>query len=132
MQTAISEFEFEETHEVYQQALYNHGGWAQTAKEFWWQLLYEVTFHCKSSGKLINQSIKQHEDGKKIKERGKECIYFFKETKISISIKTMDSNQTSTGKVWMVVGRKTRASEGKVASVEFKDSLPYRGEFLQD
>lgn len=44
----------------------------------------------------------------------------------------MDSNQTSTGKVWMVVGRKTRASEGKVASVEFKDSLPYRGEFLQD
>jgi hypothetical protein len=64
---------------------------------------------------------------RKMKERGKEssilyyfCLFVcFLESKNSISMKTMDSNQTSTGKVWMFVFRKMRGREGTADSLEF-------------
>lgn len=54
-----------------------------------------------------------------MKERRKEQILYKKKTKVSISIKTVVSNQSSTGKVWTLVGRRTWGSEGKEASVVF-------------
>lgn len=70
--------------------------------------------------KKINQSInKTRLRWKANKRKEKGANFIKKETKVSISIKTVVSNQSSTGKVWVLVGRRTRGSKGKVASVVF-------------
>lgn len=84
----------DEAHSIYLCKLKEDKRWGQTAKQFWWQLLYKVYFCTNLQERQGNKTewiVKEWKENKKCCKR--------KTSNVSISLKTMDPNQTLGKKV---------------------------------